>query len=435
MSLLMDALRRAESGRPAEAQQPTPPTSQPSDLSLVPLEPAQESAAEPPHAGAAPPAVDPQSFANTDAQAQRQQPPAPRAAPSAERLAPAPVPARAAQMLAAGRTGSWTLPRALMLLGLLASGAIVAGYYYWTLSQYPLRVLPLAPAPAPGDARTADVAAQTVLPAAAAENAAQPPSEAAPQRANAGAGTPLQRPVPAPDAPDVERPRQGAAAPAPAPYSGATPEAIPALGALQIRHSRQTPDTAQRLQDAYAAFIDGDLEKSGRLYRQVLQTRPEDRDALLGMAAIEVQHNDLDAARERYRALLRRDPRDPAARAALVSLPGNADPVAGESELKGLLDAEPKAAYLHFALGNLYARQQRWSEAQRAYFDAVRYDPQHPDYAFNLAVSLDRLGRSQPALQYYRRAAALAAHRAVRFDRAALARRLQALDAANGSGS
>ena len=50
------------------------------------------------------------------------------------------------------------------------------------------------------------------------------------------------------------------------------------------------------------------------------------------------------------------------------------------------------------------AQQLRWSEAQQSYFLAYSNAPTNADYAFNLAVSLDRLGQNKLALDYYQRA-------------------------------
>ena len=74
--------------------------------------------------------------------------------------------------------------------------------------------------------------------------------------------------------------------------------------------------------------------------------------------------------------------------AGLIGLRGGADPVQDESRIKLLLRQEPDAAHLYFALATLYVAQDRWAEAQQAYFDAFRRDAANPDYAFNLAISL-----------------------------------------------
>jgi uncharacterized protein HemY len=93
------------------------------------------------------------------------------------------------------------------------------------------------------------------------------------------------------------------------------------------------------------------------------------------------------------------------------------DPQASESRLKLLLAAQPESAPLNFALGNLYARQGRWPEAQPVYFNAVAADGDNPDYLFNLAVSLDHLRQPKLAAQHYRLALDAAQRRPAAFDR------------------
>ena len=119
-----------------------------------------------------------------------------------------------------------------------------------------------------------------------------------------------------------------------------------------------------------------------------------------------------------------------AAQAALVSLEGNVDPLQSEALLKTLLRDAPNDAYLHFSLGNALAEQQRWPEAQQAYFDAYRLDESNADYAFNLAVSLDRLVQRRTALDYYRLALELAAERPATFDAASVNERIRIMTAA-----
>jgi tetratricopeptide (TPR) repeat protein len=100
------------------------------------------------------------------------------------------------------------------------------------------------------------------------------------------------------------------------------------------------------------------------------------------------------------------------------------------------LQRYPNLAPLHFALGNFHAGQQRWSEAQSAYFDALLHanrdtlNPVSPDYAFNLAVSLEQLQQPQAALNYYRQALSLSRSSPPGFDPALLQSRLEILEQA-----
>jgi tetratricopeptide (TPR) repeat protein len=205
----------------------------------------------------------------------------------------------------------------------------------------------------------------------------------------------------------------------------AAPAAPPAL---RISRSRAPGRTHARLAEGYRAFSEGNDVAAMTAYRRVLKDEPRNRDALLGVAALHMRAGALEEAAGYYLEVLRRNPRDAVAQAALLALRDEGDPVAAESRVKGLLSRDPRDSYLQFSLGNLYARQGRWPEAQEAYFAALRDDPGNPDYAFNMAVSLDRLGQGKAALAWYRRARELAVARPAVFDDAGAARRIAALD-------
>ncbi len=181
------------------------------------------------------------------------------------------------------------------------------------------------------------------------------------------------------------------------------------------------------VEQAYEAFQRNDLAAARDGYQRALAREPTNRDALLGLAAIDVRSGQLNSAEARYLKLLEIDPRDSHAVASLISLRGQLDPVASESRLKSLIASQPEAALLHFSLGNQYAQQSRWSEAQAAYFKAHSVDPENADYAFNLAVSLDQLHQGKLALEFYQRALALTDRRAASFNPAHARLRVQEL--------
>ncbi|HYN54933.1 MAG TPA: tetratricopeptide repeat protein [Methylotenera sp.] len=179
---------------------------------------------------------------------------------------------------------------------------------------------------------------------------------------------------------------------------------------------------------AYQAFIRGDDVVAQRQYRQVLQNDVRNVDALLGMAAIaQRQGRDADAMGW-YQKVLEIEPRNSIAQSAIVASQANADVVGTESRIKNMLALQPDVANLHAALGNLYAEQNQWPLAQEAYFNASRFAPNNADYAFNLAISLDQLGKSTLALKQYQRALELLNKSGASSpDRAQLEARIQAL--------
>ena len=180
---------------------------------------------------------------------------------------------------------------------------------------------------------------------------------------------------------------------------------------------------------AHAALRAGDLQRAELLYRETLASERDQPDARLGMALIEQSRGATAAALAQYRAVLALRPGDPQAWAGLADLTGDGELESMESRLRSLIATSPDAA-LHFALGNIMARQSRWSGAQDSYFAAASGAPQNADYAFNLAVALDRLGKGRAAVPHYARALALAGDaRAVQFDTAAARARMQQLEA------
>jgi tetratricopeptide (TPR) repeat protein len=170
------------------------------------------------------------------------------------------------------------------------------------------------------------------------------------------------------------------------------------------------------LTQAYGALQAGNMEEARAAYMKITQAEPLNTDAWLGLAYIAAQENRSDDAVRMYLRILQINPRHAPAQAALIGLMGRTDPVASETRLKQLISREP-SAFLYFVLGNLYADQALWSQAQHAYFQAHHMEPDNADYAYNLAVGLDHLRQTKLALGFYRRAEQLAAaHGRVNFD-------------------
>ncbi|MGB8436626.1 MAG: tetratricopeptide repeat protein [Burkholderiales bacterium] len=194
---------------------------------------------------------------------------------------------------------------------------------------------------------------------------------------------------------------------------------------MSISRSQSGVDAA--LKEGFAALEAGDLVAARAAYDRALRTDPRNRDGLLGLAAIDVRVGDYNRAAESYARVLELDPRDPDAAAGLIALRGTLDPVEAESRLKSLIAARPDTPVLQFALGNVFAVQSRWAEAQQSYFRAVAMEPENPDYEFNLAVSLDQLHKEKLALEHYQRALALAASRSAGFNKSQAEARIRDL--------
>jgi len=309
-------------------------------------------------------------------------------------------------------------------LGVLGAFGVGTFIYFWIQLRPPS---PLVNANPPRQAET-PVAAVEARPVQSAEAPTNP--SAIPGLP--GAATPTLTPLPAPAAQPAPAPAPRVAEAAPGPAAPvATPARRPAaIGQLAPRASaalptstvestttRAVPSVHPKVDSAYAAYLSGNLEGARSDYQQALNEDPANRDALLGIAALDVRAGRFESAEAGYLRLLQADPRDAEAQAALMALrSGRVDPLAAESRLKSMLAVDPRAHALNFALGNQLAQQGRWAEAQVQYFKAFAAEPNNPDFAYNLAVSLDHLRQPKQALEYYKHAIALAKARGASFD-------------------
>ena len=195
---------------------------------------------------------------------------------------------------------------------------------------------------------------------------------------------------------------------------------------ISVTKSQAKAGVSPTLMSAYKAYNAGKDSEAQKLYKQVLQQDVRNVDALLGMGAIAQRQGRLADANGWYGKVLEVEPRNNIAQAALIDSQPQGNELNNETHLKNMLAKQPDDANLHVALGNLYAEQNQWPAAQQAYFDAYRLHAS-ADNAFNLAVSLDQMGKPKLALPYYQRALSLAQAGANGIDKAALEARIAAI--------
>ncbi|MCG2576600.1 tetratricopeptide repeat protein [Dechloromonas sp. XY25] len=406
MSLLMDALKRAETAKQEAAR---------AQFGIAPATPTEPVLSLEPRTGAAPgAAANPlPDLANhidavdADLAGTPLSPGAPASSPSLAKetltLQPAEPSARetvrnafaAKQQTAANRPSR--LPLWLAIGTLSIAGLGIGGYVWYQLNAMNRGTLaantPYIPPP--------------------------PVPQPAPPAPAASAQPPVAQPA-RPDETALFAPRREPPPAHPAVTDADAPNAI--------RLTRTRPEVDPGLAHGQTSLQRGDIEVARRDFEQVVQRAPNNTDALLALAAIaQRQGRATDAEALRQRALVA-NPSDPATQAAALSgSAAEADPQNTESRLKSLLSAQPESAALNFALGNLYSRQNRWPEAQQVYFNAVATESDNPDYLFNLAVSLDHLRQPRLAAQHYRMALEAATRRPAAFDRARVEKRLSEL--------
>jgi tetratricopeptide (TPR) repeat protein len=408
VSLLLDALKRAEQEKLAkqgEAAAATPP-------------PTLRDAAPRASAPAASLELQPMSSGAQGTQ------PAANASKSDARAAQTVFTAKAANGESRGRGMLWAT------VGAIAVVAIAAGAYVWysvrslTPQTFQARPRPAAaPTAAPAGsqqpqppAAEAQLAAALSSPPVVPQSATPPPGATPSPPATTGLAPPTASLTP-------RAPREDAIAKL-LRDSAAAPTAEPLRLDRAAQPSRQVP---AEVSSGYEALRQGNLSAARRDYELAIAAHPSNLDALLGLATVESRAGNRQSAALNYRRALDVDPRNATALAGLAALAGSARPEAVEAQLRSDISRQPDSAQLRFALANLLASESRWSEAQSEYYEAHRLDPGSPEIMHNLAVSLDRLGQGRMAAGFYRRALEASRGQAPPFDRSAVARRLEEL--------
>jgi len=422
LSLLLDALKRAEQeklarqgGAPADVPAASPPAlakAAASNLELQPVSPGSAPSGTPSREAQAAQNVFQAKEAGSPAK-----PSTPAAAPAAKKS-----------------------PLLWIALGVIVVVVLGAGGYVWyAVNSFSVRpatsvrarattigpITSITPGPGPVEPQPGGAApkVENVVPTQQPSTAIQPGTQPAggPMAPPAGkAPVAGERPA-APQASDRERVREAVAALL---KESSAPEAAPPL---KLSPSRDAPRVSPDVARGYRALVAGDLAAAHKSYSAALEADTANLDALLGIATIEARTGNRMLAAQHYRRALEVDPRNATALAGLASIAEFASADGAESRLRADLAIDPGSAALHFTLGNLFATQSRWGEAQVEYFEAYRIEPANADYAYNLAVSLDHMKQPKLAAEYYARALDGARTQATQFDPQAVARRLAEL--------
>ena len=197
---------------------------------------------------------------------------------------------------------------------------------------------------------------------------------------------------------------------------------------IRITRRKPAPIVDADVKRGYEALQAGRYGEARGAYEQALKRDGALRDALIGLAWSLEGLEDHQGAQAALRRLLELYPRDAEAQAAQY-LVGGGIPGDAAARFKQLAERSERNAPLHFALGVIHAEQGRWGEARMSFERAAALEPSHPDYLYNFALSLDRLGQGPEAMRQYVKALNLSYRQPAAFNQEAVRNRLRALAA------
>ena len=153
----------------------------------------------------------------------------------------------------------------------------------------------------------------------------------------------------------------------------------------------------------YNALVRGDLGGALTRYEAALADEPTSVMAQLGRSAALQKLGRLEEARAGYETVLRLDSNNREALANLTSIYSARAPNEALSRLLDLEREYPDFSPVKAQIGLLYARMGSTDDALRYLRTAASMSPQTVMYQYNLAVLLDRIGRSEQAVIAYER--------------------------------
>jgi len=188
------------------------------------------------------------------------------------------------------------------------------------------------------------------------------------------------------------------------------------LAQIDVQVSLDGQERKNLLLQAQQNYYKGRYAEAEAIYREIIRSSPTNRNAIRGLAMVAVATGRYQLAAATYLDLLNFYPNDPIAISELTNLRSDNKENFYEVEkiLKNLIGKSSEIDdRVYFSLGNLYSEVGRFNDAQSSYFEAFSRKSENPDYAYNLAVTLDYLNKPRLAIRYYQQALSLSENVAV----------------------
>ncbi|MET0155830.1 MAG: tetratricopeptide repeat protein [Rickettsiales bacterium] len=157
----------------------------------------------------------------------------------------------------------------------------------------------------------------------------------------------------------------------------------------------------EKLYEAFDALVEGQYAAAVAMYKEVLAEKPDNADALFGIAGAYHKLGQVAQARPYYEKGVALAPERDDMLNNFLALLGEESPENSLIELKKLEAVSPDLAAVPAQIGIIYYNLKDYSSAVAALKRAVAIDDDNGYYLYNLAVALDKGGKASEASYYY----------------------------------
>lgn len=171
---------------------------------------------------------------------------------------------------------------------------------------------------------------------------------------------------------------------------------------INIEIRRPGVNINRRLEQAYEASQHGESDVAISIYQEILSARPDNVEALFGLASTYHQTGRYTEAQALYERILTARPDHREALNNYLVLVGNESPADALQSLSQLQERNPDFSPIPAQMAILYDKLGNFEAAQASMIRAIDLAPDNLAYRYNFAVMLDRRGQQRKAAQIYR---------------------------------
>lgn len=170
---------------------------------------------------------------------------------------------------------------------------------------------------------------------------------------------------------------------------------------LKIEVRKADVNIHHYLEQGYENLLSGRMAIAAGFYEQALEAEPKNEMALFGLATTYQRMNHFEEARELYGKLLGINPTHREALNNFMVLVSKESPQAAIEELEKLETENPDFSPIPAQLGIIYKKLGNNEMASQKLARALALSPDNISYKYNLAITLDSMGRHTQAADLY----------------------------------
>ena len=157
------------------------------------------------------------------------------------------------------------------------------------------------------------------------------------------------------------------------------------------------------LQKAIQYYQSGQLKKAEHQYKRILETDPNQPDALHLLGVMAYQTGNLDEAVHLIKKAIRNNAKNPFYYNNLGAVFNAQDRYAEAlSSYQSALKLDPNYADAHYNIGNIHQKQEMLEQAISSYQRALEIDSNHVNAWYNMGNALKSQGKPEQAIESYR---------------------------------